>query len=141
MSRHDATGDLIFQKRKSFFRLVLDRCGIKHSCKIIHVAGTKGKGSTVEYISSGLIGSNNNVGVFSSPHLHTARERIKIGREIISIEDLTRIGKQTLSLFEDCNWSYVMFDKMVTVALYFFGERDVDYMILETGKLIYRISC
>ena len=51
---------------------------------VIHVAGTKGKGSTCEYLSSGLRSAGYKVGVFTSPHLHTARERIKIGKELIS---------------------------------------------------------
>jgi hypothetical protein len=131
LARH--IDDTIFAKRKAFFQSTLGESGVKPTCKIVHVAGTKGKGSTVEYISAGLIAAGKQVGIFSSPHLHTARERVKFGRTLISIEEMIRFGQQTLAVFCDCPWSYVMFDKMLTVALLFFGEKDIDYMVLETG--------
>eukprot|EP01036_Dinobryon_divergens_P025195 gene25195-33719_t len=60
-------------------------------------------------------------------------ERIKIGRNLISIFDFIRIGRETLSLFQTCEWRYVMFDKMLTAALTYFGESKVEYIVLETG--------
>lgn len=73
-SRHNIADEAVFQKRKQFFLSIAEKNGIdQSSCKIIHVAGTKGKGSNVEYISSGLIGAGKRVGIFSSPHIHTAR--------------------------------------------------------------------
>jgi len=73
-SRHNIADEAVFEKRKQFFLSIAKASGIdQSSCKIIHVAGTKGKGSNVEYISSGLIGAGKRVGIFSSPHIHTAR--------------------------------------------------------------------
>eukprot|EP01035_Chromulina_nebulosa_P026975 gene26975-35403_t len=133
-SRHNIADEALFQKRKQFFLSIAEMNGVdQSSCRIIHVAGTKGKGSNVEYISSGLISAGKRVGIFSSPHIHTARERIKIGRNLISIFDFIRIGRETLSLFQTCEWRYVMFDKMLTAALTYFGESKVEYIVLETG--------
>jgi UDP-N-acetylmuramyl pentapeptide synthase len=84
-SRHadDSTDThILFNLRKTFFQRLFSKSfsspELASKCKVVHVAGTKGKGSTVEYISSALIANGKNVGVFSSPHLHTARERIKV---------------------------------------------------------------
>ena len=55
--------------------------------KVIHVAGTNGKGSVCSYIESCLRNEGYKVGLFTSPHLNTIRERIQINRELISEED------------------------------------------------------
>jgi hypothetical protein len=74
-----------FLIRKSFFdKINKDQGGHLNKAKFIHVAGTKGKGSTCEFIASAIRGSGHTVGVFTSPHLHTTCERIKIGRSLIS---------------------------------------------------------
>lgn len=133
VSRHNAvTTEEAFLLRRNFFQSLVGRTSSR-SNQVIHIAGTKGKGSSVEYISAGLIGAGKNVGIFSSPHIHTARERIKICRNLISIEDFIRIGKILLEVFRDCQWQYVMFDRMVAAAILYFDEKDVDYIVLETG--------
>jgi hypothetical protein len=100
--------------------------------KVIHVAGTKGKGSTCEYIAASLNAAGKKVGVFTSPHIHTARERIRIGRDLISMEDLTRVGQSSLSALSEKPWS-VFFDIFLCAALFYFGENNVEYIILECG--------
>ena len=100
--------------------------------KVIHVAGTKGKGSTCEYIAAAMNAAGKKVGVFTSPHMHTARERIRIGRNLISRDDLTRVGRASLSALSDKPWS-VFFDIFLCAALFYFGENDVEYIILESG--------
>ncbi len=87
-SRHvnnDNSVNQIFNERVNFFKDVMKNSNIdEQKVKFIHVAGTKGKGSTCEYISAGLRAAGYKVGVFTSPHLHTARERIKIGKSLIT---------------------------------------------------------
>jgi dihydrofolate synthase/folylpolyglutamate synthase len=128
--------DLLFNLRKKFLNQVFGNSFTTSkraaNCKIIHVAGTKGKGSTVEYISAGLIGDKKNVGIFSSPHLHTARERIKHNRELISQSDMITSGTKALSLLEGLDWA-VIFDQLLATSLVYFGMKDVDYIVLETG--------
>lgn len=136
----------LFEKRIQYFAKVMADFPLKNQAKVVHVAGTKGKGSVVEYINAGVTSSapsvdvdNNNmkpkVGVFTSPHIHTARERLKINNQIISIEDFVRLGENALKRAEsspNCEW-IVFFDLLLTMALEYFSEQDVDLLILETG--------
>ena len=89
-------------------------------------------GSTCEYIAAAMSSAGLRVGIFTSPHLHTARERIKIGNELISKEDLVRIGQNSIKKMEDSAWR-VFFDTFLFTALQYFGEKKVDYIILESG--------
>ena len=93
---------------------------------------SKGKGSTTEYIAAGLRGNGYRVGVFTSPHLHTARERIKIGKELISREDVIRLGSGVLEEMKGFTW-LVFFDLFLAIAIKYFGEHDLDFVVLETG--------
>jgi dihydrofolate synthase/folylpolyglutamate synthase len=125
----------IFEERKQFFRQLFVSSGlseVRH--KVVHVTGTKGKGSTVEYISSALRSDNKRVATFTSPHLHTARERIKIGKTLISREQMIELGNQALESMKSCQWT-MFFDLLLTVALSYFGKnsKDIDYIILEAG--------
>ena len=124
--------DLFAERQKFFSKLALDSQMIRDQTRVIHIAGSKGKGSVVEYLSTALRSNNKKVGIFTSPHLHTARERIKINREMISKEDLTRIGKANLASMFNFNWT-VFFDLFLASAIQYFGEQAVDYVILETG--------
>jgi dihydrofolate synthase / folylpolyglutamate synthase len=119
----------ITASRMRYFREIVDRYG-KRSTKFIHVAGSKGKGSTVEYISSALRSEGYKVGIFTSPHLHTARERVKINDNLISRKDLLLLGEWALSDSQD--WS-VFFDLLLAIALRYFLESNVDFIVLETG--------
>ena len=135
-SRHSGTqlsSMELFELRKVFFlRACFDSDQIKRA-KIIHIAGTKGKGSTVEYISAGLRSSKQRtVGVFTSPHLHTARERIKIGSTLISKEDVVRLGEKSIERLASQTWA-VFFDILVLLAMDYFREQKVDYIVMEAG--------
>ncbi len=133
-SRHNekkSTTQEIFLSRRNFFRKLYNK-NVSLRCRVIHVAGTKGKGSTVEYISSCLIANNKRVGVFTSPHLHTARERIRFGRELISQAEMVQFGSKSLELLKNCSFS-VFFDLLLATALQFFGERNCEYIVFESG--------
>ena len=105
-----------FLLRKSFFNKVRNDLGTLGATKFIHVAGTKGKGSTCEFIASALSGDGYSVGVFTSPHMHTTRERIKIGRKLISREDFITIGNWALRLSSNEAW-VMFFDVLLTMSL------------------------
>ena len=132
-SRHSDSVQLssleLFEARKSFYQ---KHATIRSKPQIIHIAGTKGKGSTVELIAAGLRSHSSKVGIFTSPHLHTARERVKIGTQLISQNDLTRLGNEVLDCMSDISW-VVFFDMFLLLAMRYFDEQDVKYVVLEAG--------
>lgn len=131
-TRHNISDNDLFVIRKSFFQRLYDSCTNLKNTKVIHVAGTKGKGSNVEYISSAIKHCGYKVGVFTSPHLHTARERIRINSSLISKSDVNRLGKIALSNMKNETWT-VFFDLILYMAILYFNENSVDYIVLETG--------
>ena len=97
----------------------------------IHIAGTNGKGSTAVFVSEILQAAGFCVGLLTSPHLVTFRERIRVDREMIKKEDVVRLGEKVLSVPLSCNPT--MFDLSLAMALLYFEEKNCDYVILETG--------
>ena len=99
--------------------------------RIIKIAGTNGKGSTAAFVSSILQAAGFCVGMFTSPHLVSFNERIKVNGLDISDADIVRLGSEILNLkldFED-----TMFDDCLAISLLYFKERGCDYVILEAG--------
>ena len=104
------------------------------SPKIIHVAGTNGKGSVCSYLSNILIIAGYRVGLFTSPHLEDIRERITINGEMISESDFTRITNEILVVAEELNAAHpTFFEFMFLMGMKYYYERKCDYIILETG--------
>ena len=104
--------------------------------KVIHIAGTNGKGSVCAYLRAILEQSGRTVGMFTSPHLVSMRERIMIGNEMISREDFVRIFEKVRGVcqrpeFIDSHPSF--FEFVFLMAMVYFGEKQPDYIILETG--------
>ena len=98
--------------------------------RIIHIAGTNGKGSTAACLESLLAAAGYRTGLFTSPHLEDFAERIRINGVNISHEDVVRIGE---SLLERDDINGTMFDYCLLMALIYYREQDCDYVILETG--------
>lgn len=130
---HDTTKS-IFNERKEFFNRLFEAkyCSNRKVPKIIHVTGTKGKGSVVEYIGCGLQNAGFKVGIFTSPHIHTSRERIKINHSLISKEDFVRHGLLALENMKEIPW-VGFFDLLVYMSISYFSEQDVDYIVFEAG--------
>lgn len=107
--------------------------------KIIHVAGTNGKGSVCAYMSSILREAGKRVAVFTSPHLVDIRERFVINDEMISEEAFL---KAFLDIYESLDWETLekgsgyhptYFEILFLMAMLIFQEAAPDYCILETG--------
>ena len=115
--------------------------------KIIHVAGTKGKGSTCAFMASILQEAGYSVGLYTSPHLHRVNERIRILSKdnlrskdnfcgSITDEELTEVLNflrpyAAVILNEGNILTY--FEVLTVAALYYFAKKKVDVVILETG--------
>ncbi len=103
----------------------------EHDMKIIHIAGTNGKGSTAAALSSILQSCGFNVGLFTSPHLVSFNERIKYNGDDISDTDLMTVGAAIMGV--DVFKESTMFDDALAMALLYFKGKKCDYVILETG--------
>mmetsp|Transcript_22849 Transcript_22849/g.42653 ORF Transcript_22849/g.42653 Transcript_22849/m.42653 type:complete len:566 (-) Transcript_22849:276-1973(-) len=126
---------LEFLERQSYFNKHLQSLLDSHSCsapKVVHVTGTKGKGSTCELVAAAIRGSGLRVGVFSSPHLHTACERIKIDSTLINREDFSRLAVWAMKCMSTEKWA-VFFDVLLLMSLRYFVEKKVDYVVMEVG--------
>ena len=105
--------------------------------KIIHIAGTNGKGSVAAFVSSILQAASFasdehfKVGLFTSPHLIDYTERIQIDGKQIPREDVVRLGEMLLGLKLDLEAT--MFDYWLAIAILYFKEQNVEYVVLETG--------
>lgn len=102
----------------------------------IHVAGTNGKGSVCAFLTSICKEAGIKVGTFTSPHLMNFEERIRVNGEMISKDNVTRLGDylidQAKSLIE-IGCTPTMFDYCLAMAILYFKECQCDLMILETG--------
>ncbi len=105
--------------------------------KIIHVAGTNGKGSTCSFITSILKDAGYKVGTYTSPFLETFTERIRVNEENIPEEDVARIVtliKEKIEYMVKEGYSYpTEFEIVTTMAFYYYYEQNVDYVALEVG--------
>ena len=97
----------------------------------IQVGGTNGKGSTCQWMHDLLVNSGFKVGLFTSPHLVTHFERIKINNENISSLDWERIYDQYESVFDEKKMT--MFEIDLWMAIAYFVEQKVDVAIIEVG--------
>lgn len=98
--------------------------------KVIHVAGTNGKGSVCKALATLLEQSGKKVGLFTSPHLLSPNERIRVNGELISDSDFVRSFEKVRSRFEE---HPSFFEVLFAMAAVYFEEKKVDYAIYETG--------
>lgn len=102
--------------------------------KSVHIAGTKGKGSTAAMLSAMLSNCGLEVGLYTSPHLLDVRERIQIDGEMIAESELThlmgRIAPVVRRLGKD---EPTYFEILTALAFLHFAERKVDLAVVETG--------
>jgi dihydrofolate synthase/folylpolyglutamate synthase len=99
--------------------------------KVIHVAGTNGKGSTTNFLRSIYQTCGYKVGTFTSPHLEVHNDRIRINDEMISNEDLLSYANRFFSIFEQ--YSLSMFEIDVFIMVHYFLDNKIDLAIIEVG--------
>lgn len=113
-------------------RTTLNKCHISMKQKnMIHIAGTNGKGSTVNYLRCILNAHGYRVGTFTSPYLICHNDRIRIDDVPISDEDLLFYINKYYPIIEEEGLS--MFEIDVVIMLDYFQNQELDYRIIETG--------
>jgi dihydrofolate synthase / folylpolyglutamate synthase len=100
--------------------------------RIIHVAGTKGKGSVSAYCASILTEEGYLTGLYTSPHMIEFTERIRINGEMIPKTDLVEIVEQIKPVTEKVP-EITTFELTTALAFLYFSQKNVDYAILEVG--------
>lgn len=105
--------------------------------KIIHVAGTNGKGSVCAYIQAILETEGKRTGFFTSPHLLKINERIQLDRTPVDDECFFRIFVRAMEavkkLKEQGGEHPSYFEFLFGMGMLFFSESDAEYVVLETG--------
>jgi dihydrofolate synthase/folylpolyglutamate synthase len=99
----------------------------------VHIAGTKGKGSTCAMLESMLRACGYTTGLYSSPHLVDLRERITINGQLIGQTDFVSIMKSVQYWVRRMTDKPTFFEIMTAVAIKYFAEQAVDVAIFETG--------
>jgi dihydrofolate synthase/folylpolyglutamate synthase len=118
---------------------LLARFGNPHlKAKSVHIAGTKGKGSTAAMIASVLTVSDYKTGLYTSPHLSDVRERIRVDGELISEAELTDLVAELKPEVEVVNskgtyGQLTTFELLTALGFLYFGLKGVAFQVVETG--------
>lgn len=113
---------------------ILNILGYKQTFKIIHITGTKGKGSTTLVLSNMLKFAGYKTASFVSPHITNVRERIAINNQWISEEDFINITKKIKNILEENKiYNITVFEIFTIIGLYYFYIQNVDYACIEVG--------
>ncbi len=105
----------------------------EHRLKVIHIAGTKGKGSTSHFISALLEACGKTVGLFTSPHLCTVRERFQVNNQLLPYDVLIKESTVFLKAVKAAGLKPSLFELFTVLALKIFALQGVEYAVMETG--------
>ncbi len=123
---------------------ILEALGNPHDgVRLVHVAGSKGKGSTCEMTASCLQACGYTVGLFTSPHLVDVRERVRINGRLIPHADFTRVMQMVAEAVHTVAPEHgepTFFELITCAGLTYFADQAVDIAVLETG-LGGRLDC
>ncbi len=103
--------------------------------RFIHVAGTNGKGSACAMLESIYRAAGLRVGLFTSPHLVSFRERIQVNRQLIPENEVIRLVEGLLPLLKQFPTDHhpTFFEVVTVMALKYFAEQECELVIWETG--------
>ena len=130
-------GHAVFKLER--MNLLLRRLGSPHvEVPTVHIAGTKGKGSTAAMVASMLTAGGYRTGLYTSPHLHSAVERIRVGLEPIERNEFAALVEQSWPALE---WvgaqggtgPVTFFELITAMALLYFKQTSADFQVMEVG--------
>ena len=134
---YEETVKLLQSQGKFYINLGLERIEAalqklgnpQKNMKVIHIAGTNGKGSVASTLANILRCAGFNVGLYTSPHLVEYTERIRINNVEISKEDFAKYVSNVCELADNLT----EFEILTAAAFKYFSDKKVDYVVLETG--------
>ncbi|MDE6844862.1 MAG: bifunctional folylpolyglutamate synthase/dihydrofolate synthase [Lachnospiraceae bacterium] len=110
------------------------------NCKVIHIAGTNGKGSVCAYLCSVLSEGGISTGMFTSPHLVTMRERISVNDRMATRQEFLQAFEFVMDKLSDLppdlagiGYHPSFFEFLFFMAMVCFERKSVEYVVLETG--------
>jgi dihydrofolate synthase/folylpolyglutamate synthase len=118
---------------------LLARLGDSHlKTNTVHVAGTKGKGSTSAMIASTLTAAGYRTGLYTSPHLVDIRERVRVDGRLISRSELMRCVARLKPEVEEVNAAarfgrLTTFEVLTALGFMYFAQKKVDFQVVEVG--------
>ncbi|WP_295155939.1 Mur ligase family protein [uncultured Brachyspira sp.] len=114
---------------------ILKILGYKQTFKVIHITGTKGKGSVTLTLSKMLSSIGYKTASFTSPHIINERERMSVNDEWISEEDFISITEKIKNIIDNNEiYNYItVFEIFTIIGLYYFYLNAVDYACIEVG--------
>jgi len=118
---------------------LLARLGNPHlKSRTVHIAGSKGKGSVAAMIASVLTASGYTTGLYTSPHLHTFNERIRVDDKLISNEELValvqRLKPEVEAVNEKATYGQLTtFELITALGFAYFERKGVDIQVIEVG--------
>ena len=126
------------EETKGFYGFLQTEIDEKQLGKIVHVAGTNGKGSVCAFLNQVFLESGYHVGMFTSPHLITTRERFVIDGEMVSedafVEAFNWLSDKIIAyraFRRDYTPTY--FERLFFMGMYLFAKAGVEVTVLETG--------
>jgi dihydrofolate synthase / folylpolyglutamate synthase len=105
----------------------------QNSFRSVHIAGTNGKGSTAAAIASILTESGFRVGLYTSPHLLSFTERIKINNHQITEDKVLYLTSYIQDIIAGPDLKLTFFEFTTAIAFYYFASEKVDWAVVETG--------
>lgn len=112
---------------------LLDEIGNPHRrFQSVHIAGTKGKGSTSAMLASMLKAAGHRTGLYTSPHVHSFRERIQVDDKLIPEQDFALLTDQLRTLAQQ-DPELTTFEVATALAFAYFAQTGVEIAVVEVG--------
>jgi len=135
--------DYLYSLQKHGIKLGLDKTGKilsltgnpHNQFKCIHIAGTNGKGSASAMIASILKAAGFHVGLFTSPHLVSFTERIRVDAADITENEVAELTDEVRAKIDACeeDLSPTFFEFVTAIAFTYFARQKVEWAVIETG--------
>jgi dihydrofolate synthase / folylpolyglutamate synthase len=110
----------------------------ERQARTVHIAGTKGKGSTAAMVASALTAASYRTGLYTSPHLVDIRERMRVDGKLISREEFVRLLEMLKPHVAAVNTraaygQLTTFEVLTALGFLFFAEKGTDFQVVEVG--------